>query len=302
MFHRDVYQPVEGRIPKHSTVGHLTFIHPFIVVVYHIPYCLVIWVECLYDNLPPLPVPPCAPAHLCHLLERPFVCSEIGKIYQVVSTYYSYHSHMVKIQSLCHHLRPHKYVYPPVLKVIDDFKVPVLLHRAVQVHTRHPRIRKQDTEVILNPFRPETFHGQMFAVACRTLSRQWYGIAAIVAPHTVGSLVVHQRHIAVLALRCPVAVVAFHPQRKPSSILEQYHLLMVIKGLLNFFYQKLREMAAPRHGLLSLLPPQAASFFLHVGAQNLRHKQPAISVFHLAKTVFPLFGVVITFQRWCCRT
>ena len=187
-------------------------------------------------------VPSGAPAHLCHLLERPLKGAEVGEVNQIVRADDAHHTHMVEVQPFGNHLCTYQYVDATVLKVVDDFQIAVLLQGAVQVHTCHLGIGEENAQVVLDAFGAEPFHGQVVAIAGGAFRRQGDAVAAIVATQGVGGLVIHQRHVAVLAVGCPVTVVALYAQRETPSVLEKYHLFVVVEGLLDVFQKKLGEV------------------------------------------------------------
>lgn len=113
------------------------------------------------------------------------------------------------------------------------------------------------------------------------------------ASEAVGVFVVDERDVAVLALRDPVAVVAFDAEREAATVLEEDDLFVVFECFADVVEEELGEVAA---GLFF------AGGVLHVDAEDLGHLEAAEAVFHFGEGVFAGLRIGVAFEAWCRGT
>ena len=139
----------------------------------------------------------------------------------------------------------------------------------------------------------ETFGMEMRGVAVGAFGGDGDAEATIVATKAVGAFVIHEADVAMLASRCPFAIVADNAKREPSTVLEKNHLLMVGQCFTDLRDKEEREVFGLH--LTSLL------CLFHVDTHYFGQHQSPIALCHLCITIFASLGVVVAFQGWCGR-
>ena len=297
----DVDESVERGVAEDAPLDDLAVVHLLVVVVDDVADGLVVGVVGLDDNLALVAMSAGTAADLGHLLKRPLESPEVGEVDEVVGAHDAHHADVVEVQPLGNHLCAHEDVDAAVLEIVDNLDIAVLLRGAVQIHAGHLGVGEKDGEVVLDALGAEAFHREVVAMACGALGRQGDGVAAVVAAHAVGGLVVDERHVAMLAGGGPMAVVALDAERETASILEKDDLLMIVQSLLDVVEEELGKMG----GVGSLHPhlsADAVALLPHVGTEHLGELDAPIAFLHLAEAILALLGVEIALQRGCRRT
>ena len=99
---------------------------------------------------------------------------------------------------------------------------------------------------------------------------------------------IYQRHIAILAFRCPSALPAYDHRRESPPVLKDDGLLPVIDSLAYVAYERGRKNAGVEL-FLALLT--------HVDDLDIRKKRSFVSLGKSHKSVFPVEGLEIGFDR-----
>ncbi len=158
--------------------------------------------------------------YLLKHVERPFGRAEVGEVDESVGVEHAYEAHSGKVEPLCHHLCPDKYLCLSGRKVGYYFVVSVFVARGVEVHAQHLGVAECSVGDILKAFGSvaEHLYGRFFAR--RTYGRQLVCGPAVVAHHLVLTPVVGERYIAVLAFGHVGTLLAHHYRSKSASVVE----------------------------------------------------------------------------------
>ena len=160
-----------------------------------------------------------------------FVGTEVRLVEHAVGIEYAYDRDTVEVQSLGNHLRADEQVGTSGCEVADDALIGIAGAGGVEVHACYAGLGQDVAYLVFYLLRAVAAALQFLTSAGRTFRRYAVGIAAVVARQHVQCAMECQRHVAVLAVGHPSALLTLHHRCPSASVLEQNGLFATFQGL-----------------------------------------------------------------------
>ena len=227
--------------------------------------------------------------HLRQKLKGAFRCGIVGQIEDHVRRQHAHCSHIGKIQTLGHHLRPNQNLRFTAGKPLQYLIMGIFIFRRVQIHPIDDSPGPEPSYLFLHQLRTRTHKTNIVTAAIGAHSRQWHHKITIVAFGHVLFLVVGQRNRAFLANQRIPALPTDHRAGKASAVQKKDNLLPSQETLLHSLPQLLAK-----HTAISAL-----EFFCHIHNLHCRQGLLFCPLVQCEQCARALRNLIITLHRRC---
>src|SRR3990172_835399 len=151
---------------------------------------IVFRVEGLHYDLASFRTAACPAGHLRQELECPLTGTEVGEMQGSICKEDTDQCYVRKVQALCDHLRPDKYVCLLILHALKDAHMGASLGSCIPVHPDYPCIRKEFLQIFLDPLSAGAECLPPASAALRTGIRRFNNIIAVMATEVAVSFMI----------------------------------------------------------------------------------------------------------------
>ncbi len=172
-----------------------------------------------------------------------FFCPKILNVQHRVGTRHGHQFNIFEVQTFGDHLGADQNISFAFLQFFVEFFIGIFATHRVHIHAINFSIRKKPFGFLVNLLNAHAAHIQVLRMAPGTNGRLCRLVAAVMAFHLVGGLMVSHHHITIGAVGYVTATLALHHIRIATAVMQYHGVHLFIKLLLNRFNQGLRETA-----------------------------------------------------------